>query len=143
MIRICIYSLFNENKALLELEREFVKRTQNDVKFEFKNSYTEAKVLEAKSKEKNTFFIALDEKGESFTSQEFANFFNKKLINGTSSFSFILGEAKGLSKELKEACNKNISLSKFTFTSSVARFLLVEQIYRTISIIKGHPYHKE
>ena len=90
-----------------------------------------------------SFVIALDENGDEFTSEKFAGFIQKKTVQGKSDFTFLIGAAAGLSKEQRERANATLSLSKLTFPYQMARFILVEQLYRAMSIIKGKPYHKE
>ena len=70
-----------------------------------------------------------------FSSKEFANFFKNDL-------SFIIGGVYGLSQEVRDKADKIISLSKMTLTHMMARAMLVEQIYRSHTILSNHPYHK-
>ena len=87
--------------------------------------------------------IALDEDGKKLTSREFAAMIEKKLNSGVSSFSFAIGGAYGWDKGLiKEKAAAVISLSPLTFTYQMTRMILVEQIYRALSIINHQPYHK-
>jgi len=89
----------------------------------------------------NSFSIALDEKGEEFTSIEFANYFNQILQLQSKSIYFITGGPYGLSNKVKEHCSEVISLSKMTFTHQMVRIILLEQLYRAMTIIKGKKYH--
>ena len=87
------------------------------------------------------YSIALDEKGKSFTSIEFANHINKLLVSQNKPIYFIIGGPYGLSGQVKEYCNEIISLSKMTFTHQMIRIILLEQLYRAMTIIKGKKYH--
>ncbi|MEA3475700.1 MAG: 23S rRNA (pseudouridine(1915)-N(3))-methyltransferase RlmH [Candidatus Cloacimonadota bacterium] len=89
----------------------------------------------------NSFSIALDEKGNEFTSIEFANHLNKLLVSQNKTLYFIVGGPHGLSDKVKEYCDEIISLSKLTFTHQIIRIILLEQIYRAMTIIKGKKYH--
>ena len=85
----------------------------------------------------NSFSIALDEKGKEYNSIGFANYFNQLLQLHSKSVYFIIGGPYGLSDKVKEHCREVISLSKMTFTHQMVRIILLEQIYRAMTIIKG------
>ena len=86
--------------------------------------------------------IALDENGRQCTSHEFTDLLYKTLGEGGASTTFIIGGFAGLPKEIKST-HKLVSLSKMTWTHSMARLLLMEQIYRATEIKKGSKYHQE
>lgn len=88
-----------------------------------------------------SYTIALDEKGKSFSSTEFANHFSKLLVSQSKPIYFIIGGPYGLSDKLKEQCDELITLSKMTFTHQMVRIILLEQIYRAMTIIKWKKYH--
>jgi 23S rRNA (pseudouridine1915-N3)-methyltransferase len=83
--------------------------------------------------------IALDERGRLFTSLEFA----RKLSGISGKVVFVIGGPDGLSEKARNGAAMLMSLSPLTFTHEMARLLLVEQIYRAISILKNRKYHKE
>ena len=84
-----------------------------------------------------------DEQGDSFSSREFADFLEKKMLSGLKELVFVIGGPYGFSDEVYEKANSKISLSKMTFSHQLARLLCVEQIYRAFTIIKGEPYHHD
>jgi 23S rRNA (pseudouridine1915-N3)-methyltransferase len=84
-----------------------------------------------------TPYILLDEKGEGYTSREFADF----LAGRASSLSFVIGGAYGVSEMVREAAGSIVSLSKMTLTHEMARLLLVEQLYRAFTIMNRRGYH--
>ena len=86
--------------------------------------------------------IAMDIKGQIVSSEEFAGFFNKKLLEGTSEFSLIIGGSEGLSDEVKKACPTKISFGKVTYPHQLMRVILTEQIYRALTIMNNVTYHK-
>lgn len=90
--------------------------------------------------EKNDLPIALDEAGRGFSSADFAAFLGG-LDLGRERPCFIVGGAHGLSGELLGTCRHKISLSSLTFTHELARVILLEQLYRAESILRGYPYH--
>ena len=91
---------------------------------------------------KNDYLIGLDMNKQEFLSEEFANFIEKKMVEGGSSISFVIGGSYGLSDELKKRCNTSISLSKMTFLHQMTRLILLEQIYRAFKILNNETYHK-
>ena len=90
---------------------------------------------------KNDFVVSWDSSGVSMTSKNFSNFILKSQ-SSMSSILFIIGGSFGLSLEVKQRSNKILSASQFTFPHRLFRLLLVEQIYRTYTIINNMPYHK-
>ncbi|MFO7922675.1 MAG: 23S rRNA (pseudouridine(1915)-N(3))-methyltransferase RlmH [Bacteroidales bacterium] len=91
--------------------------------------------------DKSSFLVLLDEKGKSFSSPEFAGFLEKKIIMGYKEIIFVTGGAYGFPEELYSRANRIISLSEMTFTHQMVRLILVEQLYRAMTIINGEPYH--
>ena len=87
----------------------------------------------------NTIIICLSEEGESFSSIELTslllNFKNKKI-------NFLIGDADGIPSDIKEKSHILLSLSPLTFPHELARLILLEQIYRAISISNNSPYHR-
>ena len=102
-------------------------------------SLEERLILEAASD--STLLIALDELGKQRTSKELSKSIEKWQLNAES-VALIIGGADGLSSELKQKCNLIWGLSSLTLTHSMARLLLVEQIYRGYSLLSNHPYHR-
>lgn len=92
---------------------------------------------------KNSYVIAMDERGKSITSQGFAKLLSEQQINGTSSICFIIGGADGLSNDILKQCNFKLALGSMTWPHKLARAMLVEQIYRAEKILQGHPYHRD
>ena len=106
---------------------------------ELTKSLEERLILEAASD--STLLIALDEQGKQQTSKELSKSIEKWQLNAES-VALIIGGADGLSSELKQKCNLIWGLSSLTLTHSMARLLLVEQIYRGYSLLSNHPYHR-
>ena len=96
-------------------------------------------ILEAASD--SNLLIALDESGKKQTTKELSKSIEKWKHNGDN-VALIIGGADGLSSELKQKCNLIWSLSDLTLTHSMARLLVVEQIYRGYSLLSNHPYHR-
>ena len=85
--------------------------------------------------------VSLDERGEEFTSNEFASFLNASLETGVREIVFVLGGAMGLDEAVITRSNRSIALSRWTLTHEMARLVLLEQLYRAFTIIKGKTYH--
>jgi len=85
--------------------------------------------------------IALDERGKEFTSHEFAQFLSDSLDRGVRKMVFIIGGALGLDESVTTRAGTVIALSRWTVTHEMARIVLLEQLYRAFTIIKGKPYH--
>ncbi|HLB59653.1 MAG TPA: 23S rRNA (pseudouridine(1915)-N(3))-methyltransferase RlmH [Bdellovibrionota bacterium] len=86
--------------------------------------------------------ILLDEKGAQMTSVEFAKLLQQQQNRGISSLTFAIGDAEGWPQTLKEKGYKTLSLSSMTMQHDIARLVFLEQLYRALSLLKGHPYHR-
>jgi 23S rRNA (pseudouridine1915-N3)-methyltransferase len=86
--------------------------------------------------------VVLDEHGRNWTSVQLAGAM-KEWLAGGSDLCFVIGGADGLSDELKARADVLLQLSALTLPHGMVRVLLTEQIYRAISILNGHPYHRE
>lgn len=94
-----------------------------------------------KSSKSDDIFIGFDEKGKKFNSVSFANWFNDIRIEAKS-ITFIIGESEGLSDLARTYSKELISLSDLTLSYRISLIVAVEQIYRAMTIINRHPYHK-
>ncbi len=87
----------------------------------------------------NNIIISVSEEGKQFNSIELTslllNLKNKKII-------FLVGDADGISSDVKKKSDLLLSLSPLTFPHELARLILLEQIYRAISISNNSPYHR-
>ena len=88
------------------------------------------------------FTVAVDERGKSLSSEAFARSVEIWSNSGLKDVVFILGGPYGLDDFLKEKAEFRLSLSSMTLTHGMAKMLLLEQIYRAFTILKGEPYHK-
>lgn len=87
------------------------------------------------------YLIALDERGQEYTSHEFAHDLNVLIESGVREVAFIIGGAMGLDESVTQRAGKVLALSRWTFTHEMARLVLLEQVYRAFTIIKGKTYH--
>ncbi len=88
------------------------------------------------------YVISLAIEGKMMDSVEFSQLIDHVFTHQSSSIVFIIGGSYGLSDQIKSKSKQLISFSKMTFPHQLMRLILVEQIYRAFSILKGHPYHK-
>lgn len=86
--------------------------------------------------------IALDERGESWTTQDFADRVRDWQLHGTKRVAILIGGADGHSPELRQAADHVLRLSSFTLQHELALVVLMEQIYRVHTLLKGEPYHR-
>lgn len=84
--------------------------------------------------------IALEVEGKAVTSEAFARWLEKLGARGKGTVAFVIGGADGLPKNVSKAAHDRLSLSSLTFPHRLARLVLVEQIYRAMTILKGAPY---
>ena len=89
-----------------------------------------------------TFAVLLDVKGESISSPELAEKIERWQNMGLKEVSFVIGGADGVSRRVAETADVSLSLSFLTFTHEMARAVMLEQLYRAYTIIKGFPYQK-
>lgn len=142
-------------KFLEEGEQEYVKRLGHYLTFDrielpdVKQSKTlteeqiksrEADMIQTKIQPGEKVFL-LDEKGKEFSSEQFAEFLQKQFNQGGQAIVFVIGGPYGFSDALYELATGKISLSKMTFSHQMVRMFFVEQLYRSMTILKGEPYH--
>jgi len=87
--------------------------------------------------------VLFDERGMLPTSPDFASFLQKRFNEGPKRIVFVIAGAYGASDELRARAAHTISLSKLTFPHQLVRLIVVEQIYRGLSILRGEKYHHE
>lgn len=85
--------------------------------------------------------VLLDARGRQFTSEEFAGLLRDQQDRGTQNLFFGVGPADGFSDKARGAADLILSFGKMTLAHELARIVLLEQIYRAFTILKGHPYH--
>ena len=86
--------------------------------------------------------IILDERGESLDSTTLANRLGRWRDDGRPAAVFIIGGDDGLAPALRDKANLRLSFGSATWPHQLVRIMLLEQIYRAISILSGHPYHR-
>lgn len=141
-----------KEKSFSDLILEYLKRLRpyakikiEELKAEPFNVSTKTKAMEIEGERIINFLqkfpdgkiVLLDEAGKNFSSLEFSDFLNDE----KSHFIFVIAGSLGLPKIIKEKIKLNLSLSKMTFPHEMARVILLEQIYRAVTISKNKEYH--
>jgi 23S rRNA (pseudouridine1915-N3)-methyltransferase len=85
--------------------------------------------------------VALDERGKEYASLDLARRVEGWLAAGRD-IAFVIGGSDGLSDEVLARAQERLALSRMTLAHRLARLVLVEQLYRAMTIIRGEPYHK-
>jgi 23S rRNA (pseudouridine1915-N3)-methyltransferase len=85
--------------------------------------------------------VLLDSRGKEFSSEQFAKFLGDYQDRNPLPLVFAIGGADGFGEEARAAAQVTLSLGKMTLAHELARVVLLEQVYRGFTILKGHPYH--
>lgn len=154
MIQIHLISVGRvRDKNLAKLCEEYARRLQRQTRLnqiEVRDA-PQDRVAEALEREadgiiaripKSAVSVALDERGEAMSSPELAQWLERSATAGRSHFAFIVGGPNGLSRRVKDKADRCLRLSRLTLTHEMARLLLLEQLYRAMSIWRGEPYHR-
>ncbi len=91
---------------------------------------------------KRSLVIPLCVEGKRFSSEALAEKISSSLNGGVSEICFIIGSSYGLSEKVKAAGDVKLSMSDLTFPHQLAKVMLYETVYRTMSILSGGKYHK-
>ena len=134
--RLAIHAIGKVKKTWIQEGIKNYKKRMPELSInEFKNFNLE----NLKNEGLNKIIISLSEEGKIYTSYDFAslllNFKNKRIV-------FLIGDTDGLSSDIKLNSNLILSLSPLTFPHELARLILIEQIYRAVSITQNSPYHR-
>ncbi len=86
--------------------------------------------------------VVLDEKGDDLTTLKLAKRLEAWMQDGRDVV-LLIGGADGLDEEFKQQADDRLRLSSLTLPHGMARLLLCEQLYRAVSVLKNHPYHRE
>ena len=93
--------------------------------------------------DRGNILLVFDENGKDYSSPQFANLLASQRDQGTKELVMTLGGPDGLDRELVDRANFSIRFGSMTWPHQIARILLAEQIYRAMTILAGHPYHRQ
>ncbi len=99
------------------------------------------KLLEKSTGRTAPVLVLLDSRGRQLTSEEIANFLEYHQSHDTQELLFAVGPADGWTAETRAVAGTVLSFGKVTLPHELARVVLLEQLYRGFTILKGHPYH--
>jgi len=129
--------------AIQTLTEEYLKRLSRYVPAEGLVLKDEAGLLELcgrQARPKHSL-VLLDGRGKQLSSEELAKFLQDWQQHGLQPLLFAVGPADGFTEAARHAAHFTLSLGKMTLAHELARVILLEQLYRAFTIIKGHPYH--
>jgi 23S rRNA (pseudouridine1915-N3)-methyltransferase len=86
--------------------------------------------------------IALDERGQALSSISFASLLKAEADKGTQTLAFLIGGTDGHTPAIREAASHTLSFGPATWPHRLVRVMLLEQIYRAVTIMVNHPYHR-
>jgi 23S rRNA (pseudouridine1915-N3)-methyltransferase len=133
--------------AIASLTGEYLKRISRYVPAEGLALRDEAALLELSGRSAGTrgaaksTLILMDSLGKEFSSEQFAKFLGDYQGRNPLPLIIAIGGADGFSDAAQSAAQHTISLGKMTLAHELARVVLLEQVYRAFTILKGHPYH--
>ncbi len=87
------------------------------------------------------YLLVLDERGRNLDSERLANLLAEEMLHGGRDWCLVIGGPYGLDTAVRQRADLTLSLSNMTFTHQMARIFLLEQLYRSSTIIKNEPYH--
>ncbi|RLF54307.1 MAG: 23S rRNA (pseudouridine(1915)-N(3))-methyltransferase RlmH [Thermoplasmata archaeon] len=122
-----------------EAASEYTKRIRRFARIEVREM-EDLKSLE-RILDSDDYLIALDENGREMTSLEFAELVKKIYLSGKDLY-LIIGGWSGIEERIKRRADLILSLSRMTFPYQLARIMILEQIYRAFSLLRGIDYHK-
>jgi 23S rRNA (pseudouridine1915-N3)-methyltransferase len=122
------------------LTAEYCKRIGRYVPLDAFEARDEDAMLARAAKDRATL-VLLDARGKQMTSEELAAFVGRHQDSGTQRLMFAIGPADGWSEAARAKAAFTLSLGKMTLAHELARVVLLEQVYRAWTIIRGHPYH--
>jgi 23S rRNA (pseudouridine1915-N3)-methyltransferase len=135
-----------KDKNWRALQEEYFARLSHFARCEIVELKDAGKEIEGKlildKLNQSTFVCLLDVKGRSISSHDLAANLENWQNRGLKEVTFIIGGAEGVASEVVERADNSLSLSFLTFTHEMARVVMLEQLYRAFTIIKGFPYQK-
>jgi 23S rRNA (pseudouridine1915-N3)-methyltransferase len=128
--------------AINSLTAEYLKRISRYAPVESAEFASEEALLKQLSSSRTPpQLVLLDFRGKQLSSEEFAEFLDHHQNRATQALLFAIGPADGFTDGARNAAHITLSLGKMTLAHELARVVLLEQLYRAFTILKGHPYH--
>lgn len=86
--------------------------------------------------------VVLEADGEAVDSRQFADFLARRRDAGTADAGFVIGGPDGLAPGLRERATLRLAFGTMTWPHQLVRIMLMEQLYRAMTMLAGHPYHR-
>jgi 23S rRNA (pseudouridine1915-N3)-methyltransferase len=134
-----------KDSAIQSLSAEYLKRLGHYAEAEAITFANEAALLKYRDRVGTRpahSIVLLDSRGKQLSSEEFALFLENHQNRSPQPLLFAVGDADGFTDEARKASHFVLSLGKMTLPHELARVVLLEQLYRALTILKGHPYHR-
>ena len=131
--------------AIQSLTAEYLKRLSRYAACDALELVSEAALLKQVEKSggrTQPVLVLLDSQGRQLASEEIANFLEYHLSHDTQDLQFAIGPADGWTGATRARAQQVLSFGKITLPHELARVILLEQLYRGFTILKGHPYHQ-
>jgi len=133
-----------KDASIQALTAEYLKRIARYTDVESMALADEAALLKLREKSGSRpahTLVLFDSAGKQLSSVEFAKFLETHQDRSPQPLVLAIGPADGFSAEARNAASAILSLGKMTLAHELARIVLLEQVYRAFTILKGHPYH--
>jgi 23S rRNA (pseudouridine1915-N3)-methyltransferase len=133
-----------KNPAIQSLTDEYLQRLRQYAEAEGTALKDEAALLKLcghEGKSTRRRLVLLDSRGKQFSSEELAGFLLEQQDHNPAPMVFAIGPADGFSDDLRRKADLVLSMGRMTLAHELARVVLLEQVYRAFTILKGHPYH--
>lgn len=144
-----------DKTELDQLIKSYQNRLMHYVRFSFeiipdlKNSKNLSEKLQKKEEGKiilskisnSDRLILLDENGQEMNSVGFSDFLQKQMNSGLKRLVLVIGGPYGFSEDVYKKASSKLALSKMTFSHQMVRLFIIEQLYRSFTILKNEPYH--
>jgi 23S rRNA (pseudouridine1915-N3)-methyltransferase len=133
-----------KDPAIQTLTAEYLKRISRYLEVEGLSLPNESALLKLREKASTRpahSLVLIDSRGKQLSSEEFASFLRNHQDRNPQPLVLAVGPADGFSDAAREAVTSMLSLGKMTLAHELARIVLLEQVYRAFTILKGHPYH--
>ena len=132
------------HSSIQSLADEYLKRLQQFAEVDGVSLKDEAALLKISGREGKTprrYLVLLDSRGKQLASEELAQFIRSHQDRNPTPLVFAIGPADGFAENTRSHADFTLSLGKMTIAHELARVVLLEQLYRAFTILKGHPYH--
>lgn len=129
-----------KEQYLRDAVAEYSKRIGGYAKLTIKETKTDRELIPLIPA--RAYKIALCVEGKQLSSEELAEKIGEVPVHGISEIVFVIGDSDGMGEDVKSCCDLRLSFSKMTFPHQLMRVILLEQIYRSLSILNNGKYHK-